>query len=380
MILSGRGILKYFTILFLLLKVLYSDNQILFYSQSPESAKENFDFLIGNIPSNHQIIPLIGPYDLIDIRTNSPVGKVSIPSLFHQKYPVIFRKTFAKIDQDKARYLLHFERINGVVVISVNSNMIYMGSNSFLPLTITIPARILNRDKNILEVQIRPWDGKSPHLPLWFPINLPLIGNGICGSVYLEIIPGPSIGEMEIYHHFLKDSSLMTGHIDLHLLQPTTTPYDLRIQLIKEREVLQEEIISISADSVNINPVIPFNVKRPRLEAWRPENTHTYRINAVLEKDEKLIDQKNMKMAVRSLTFKNNVLVIDQEPLLLKGLNYIYQNTSGVDLIDRKQLLRDLQTIKKHGFNAIRIGFYPLAPIFYDLTDSLGIWCLQDLP
>ncbi|MBN2365279.1 MAG: hypothetical protein EH225_04565, partial [Calditrichaeota bacterium] len=49
-------------------------------------------------------------------------------------------------------------------------------------------------------------------------------------------------------------------------------------------------------------------------------------------------------------------------------------------LFDRNLILQDLQNLQKNGFNAIRLGYFPQYPRFYDLTDSLGILCFQDLP
>ena len=126
--------------------------------------------------------------------------------------------------------------------------------------------------------------------------------------------------------------------------------------------------------------MIVFEIGLEKIEPWSLEYNNLYSITVSLKIKKIIADQVFHPLSYRNFELKNNKLFLNSKQVRLEGINYVFQDSLGTSLLDRNLILNDLLKIKGKGFNAIRVGYYPISPLFYDLTDSLGILCLQDLP
>lgn len=373
--------LTFLILLLFCFKFLVARDQVLFFSQDTNITQKNFLSVVTKISKYHQIISLIGTYDLIDKDKDQFIGRVSVPSIFHKKESFVFRRSFDKIDSSDYTYWLHFERVVGYLMVKVNGQSLYKGSHNFIPLKIKVPPKLLLGSDNILEITLEPWSLQQNQLPPWSPLNFPRIDNGIYGAVYLEGVPDISISEVFISPKTVDDITIIQVDISIELPRKSVGNFFIQCQLKQNNiKILHDHQLPLQIDTLSSLQKFSFEFKYNQLKPWSVEQPTRYSMHFDLFQDGKVCDSKEKQIAIREPLFKLSHSMQDKRPLQLMGLNYVYQNTSGVSLYNKEIVIKDLQTIKSRGFNTIRVGHFPLSPNFYQITDSLGLICFQDLP
>jgi len=358
----------------------WAEEKVLFYSQAGATPQEQLQFYRSGYSTSRPFIPLLGIYDLIDDRTQQKVGQVNIPAVYYEIHPFIFRKIFRLSDISAFNYFLHFGQLNGSARIAINNIILYQGSQNFLPVEISIPPGLLRQEDNLLEVQIIPWQGKEEQLPHWIPINLPKIYNGMNGPVYLEAVPHQFIAHVSPRWEFIGDEVQIEGEILVHTQPDSAKNLELEIQLLQNAAVIWQGIIPAQPDSLAETQIFPFEIKTAEITPWSIDDPPQHLLKVTLKQEQVIIDQLSKKLSIRDVSIQDKRFLLNGNPVNLKGINYLYQDLQGSGLIDRQLILNDLQTLKSKGINLIRLGYYPQSPLFYHLSDSLGILCLQDLP
>ena len=358
----------------------WAEEKVFFYSPSLAAVRDQLRHLVLEYSPPRQIIPLLGSYDLFNDKAQKKIGQVNIPAIYYEAHPFIFRKNFRLPDFSESNYFLHFEQLNGHARITLNNKVLHQGSQNFLPATFSVPAGLLNQEDNMLEVQIIPWQGQEDQLPGWIPINLPRISNGLNGPVYLETTPRLYIAELSYQWKMIGTEAHIHGEIVVHTPSGTPGNLDLEIQLLQNSGIIWSTLLPAPPDSLADTQVLPFDIKMAEIIPWSLENPAQHLLKVTLRQEQVVIDQFSKKLALREVSIRNKKIFLNGIPVNLKGINYLYQDLQGTGLIDRNLILNDLQILKSKGFNILRLGYYPLAPLFYHLSDSLGILCLQDLP
>ncbi|MEJ2635800.1 MAG: glycoside hydrolase family 2 TIM barrel-domain containing protein [Calditrichia bacterium] len=377
----GRGMLSgFYLILLLLISSLFAKNQVLFYSQAPLLADENLKLYVKSLGPQHRFLSLNGTYDLFGGANEQSIGRVSIPSVFYSRQDFIFRKTFQMEKVVNAHYRLHFEGLNGLSEVRLNDKLLFSGSRNFLPLSLDVPASYLESRNNTIEIKIRSWKGRDAQFPTWMPVNLPRIDNGINRSVFIEIAPAVCLRQPTAHAGFRGDSLMISGSLRIQSIADFKGDYNIVFQILEKGKVWRSVPYYFETDSTQNTKDINYSFTVPGLEPWSPQAPHVYRLKIVLKHNNKEVDTNYLPLSVRQVQADHQNIRLNGNPVKLDGINYIYQDARGVDLLNRRQVLQDLEKIKSLGFNAIRVGFYPRSPLFYSLTDSLGLVCFQDLP
>jgi hypothetical protein len=369
-----------FPLILLFLNAASAGNQLIFYSQPSATAQENLDYCTRKISPARTVIPLIGEYAVIDPSSGHQVGKVNIPSVFHSREEIIFRKQFdlgKSVGQPAA---LHLEKVVGWIEIRLNQKVIFRGSQNFLPLEIPVPAELLNEKGNVFDIKIRPWGTSRDQLPFWTPINLPRIESGIGGPVYLEILPPLYIESTHMDIQTSKEGTTLAGDVHLIGTKSGSDKRELEVSVYQAKNLIKSVLISVKSDSLLKSQTFPFQIKNLQLQPWSPEKPERYFLQFTLTEGEQILDRMNRPVVLRQVYFSGKQLMVNNQTVELNGLNYIYQDVQGRSLLNRQRVLEDLEFIRAQGFNAIRVGFFPQFETLYDLADSLGLLCLQDLP
>jgi hypothetical protein len=366
--------------LFALGNMVYARNQLIFYSQPVASAKANLEYSIRKVGAARTILPLIGDYAVIDPSSGHQVGKVSIPSVFHFHDRIIFQKQFDLQKYFHESAILHFDRVIGWVEIRLNKKLIYRGSQNFLPLNIPVPPDLLIEKENVLDIWVTPWGSTRNQLPIWTPINLPRIESGIGGPVFLKIIPSLHLELAKVNIQPSGAGSSISGEISLIGKNTSGKNKELEVSVSRSGSVLKKMVIKIQQDSMLQKQDIPFLIKNLQLVPWSPEQPQKYSLQIILRDEGQILDQITRPINLRQVHFTDKQFYLNDRPVELNGLNYIYQDVQGRSLLNRQLVLEDLKFVRGQGFNAIRIGFFPQFEMIYDLADSLGLLCLQDLP
>eukprot|EP00984_Skeletonema_dohrnii_P008867 scaffold3304_cov106-Skeletonema_dohrnii-CCMP3373.AAC.2 len=135
-------------------------------------------------------------------------------------------------------------------------------------------------------------------------------------------------------------------------------------------------LLSFSAD-------VPGNV-----QPWSDESPSLYRLEATLvqqervnntaSKDAVVVDTFECKIGFRSIEIHDRQLLINGQPVLIKGVNRHDHSPTGGKAVTLDEIRQDLMLMKEHNFNAIRTAHYPNDPYLYDLADELGLYVVDE--
>lgn len=116
---------------------------------------------------------------------------------------------------------------------------------------------------------------------------------------------------------------------------------------------------------------LELTVMKPLL--WNAEEPNLYTLR--LSTREEVIMQK---VGIRKVEIKDNVLLLNNVPIKLKGVNRHDSDPVTGYTISREQALKDLSLMKQHNINAIRTSHYPNAPWFTELCDEYGFYVIGE--
>ena len=99
----------------------------------------------------------------------------------------------------------------------------------------------------------------------------------------------------------------------------------------------------------------------------------TYKIKMELAKLEP-IEVITQKVGFRKIEIKNAQLLVNGQPILIKGADRHELDPDGGYVVSRERMIQDIQIMKRLNINAVRTCHYPDDPIWYDLCDEYGIY------
>ncbi len=80
------------------------------------------------------------------------------------------------------------------------------------------------------------------------------------------------------------------------------------------------------------------------------------------------------RIGFRRVEIADRQLLINDRPVLIKGVNRHEHDPDTGKAITRESMIRDLELLRQYNFNAVRTAHYPNHPDWYDLCDQYGIY------
>ena len=122
-----------------------------------------------------------------------------------------------------------------------------------------------------------------------------------------------------------------------------------------------------------------FDGKIDNVLKWSAEtpNLHTLVIET-LDANNQLVEVTSTKIGFRTSEIKNGQLLVNGQPILIKGINRHEHNGYHGHVVNREDMVKDLLTMKKANINAVRTCHYPDAPLWYSLCDEYGMYLYDE--
>ena len=76
------------------------------------------------------------------------------------------------------------------------------------------------------------------------------------------------------------------------------------------------------------------------------------------------------KVGFRSVEIKDAQLLVNGQPVLIKGADRHEMDPDGGYVVSRERMIQDIQLMKRFNINAVRTSHYPNDPLWYDLSDE----------
>ena len=122
---------------------------------------------------------------------------------------------------------------------------------------------------------------------------------------------------------------------------------------------------------------IPLKLTQPKL--WSPKAPNLYQLETRVAAAGRE-DVVNTRIGVRRLAFEDGKLLLNGEPVHLRGVNRHQEYPYVGYALSENADLRDALLIKKYGFDYVRLSHYPQSPAFMAAADELGLMVLPAIP
>lgn len=125
-------------------------------------------------------------------------------------------------------------------------------------------------------------------------------------------------------------------------------------------------------DIAVVNATVKFDVENPL--KWTAETPNLYKVVVTVQQDNKDVESVPVRTGFRKVEIKNKQLLVNGQPILIKGANRHEIDPDGGYVISRERMLEDVKLMKQFNVNAVRTCHYPDDPYFYELCDEYGIY------
>ena len=132
-------------------------------------------------------------------------------------------------------------------------------------------------------------------------------------------------------------------------------------------------------------------LKVPNVHKWTAETPYLYTLRTIVVdsrvkkgQQPKKADENayvavtNQKVGFRKVEIRNAQLLVNGQPVLIKGADRHEIDPDGGYVVSRERMVQDIRIMKQLNINAVRTSHYPNDPMWYDLCDEYGIYVVAE--
>ena len=124
--------------------------------------------------------------------------------------------------------------------------------------------------------------------------------------------------------------------------------------------------------------VFHYTYTQKDVRKWSAETPELYQLVIVLRSGRKILSAKSIKIGFKKVEIKGNVLYINGEKVIIKGVNRHDFDPDCGWATPLSRYAEDLYLMKRANINAIRTSHYPNKEILYDMADELGFYVMDE--
>lgn len=123
-----------------------------------------------------------------------------------------------------------------------------------------------------------------------------------------------------------------------------------------------------------------FEIEIEQAKFWDLENPNLYEVEVNLMKGEQILDTYTLKIGIRTISWDNKDLYINNKPIKLKGFGKHEEFPVLGQGTFYPLMVKDYNLLKWIGANSYRTSHYPYTEDWLDLADELGILVIDEAP
>ncbi len=141
-----------------------------------------------------------------------------------------------------------------------------------------------------------------------------------------------------------------------------------------------KEVIVTGTDNVR-NGVAKYQLRVKNVRKWSAETPNLYTLvvspiqNGGMYSPYEIIQ---VKVGFRKVEIKNKQLLVNGQPVLLKGANRHEMDPDEGYNVSEQRMIQDIMMMKRLNINAVRTCHYPDDPRWYDLCDKYGLYVVAE--
>ena len=299
----------------------------------------------------------------------------------------VYRRNFILPEGwETRRTVIHFDGVESLFYLFVNGRIVGAGKDSRTATEFDLTGYV-NAGENQITVVVVKWSDTTfiEDQDHWWMA-------GIFRSVYLYNTAKEFIADVFAVAELDEkcENGMLSLTVTASVLPESRCDWKFRCRLYNKtgRKVFGPEITEIDGgipyevhskhhDPARMKGYNNFEIALP--EQWNSETPNLYTLTVeLLSPDGKIADTTAVRVGFRRYEIKNRELLINGKPVLIKGVNrHDHDDVSG-KTISVEMMRKDIETMKRFNFNAIRTSHYPNAPEFYDLCDEYGMYVLDE--
>ena len=253
--------------------------------------------------------------------------------------------------------IAHFGSVTSNMYLWVNGKYVGYSEDSKLEAEFNLTPYLKPGQQNLIAFQVFRWcDGTYLEDQDFFRYS------GVGRDCYLYARDKKRIEDIRVTPDL--DANYQNGSLNIALNQKGSGKVNLTLKDASGKEVATTKATKGAATLEVENP-----------HKWTAETPYLYTLYASLEGSNEVIP---VKVGFRKVEFKNAQVLVNGQPILIKGANRHELDPDGGYVISKERMIQDIQVMKQFNLNAVRTCHYPDNNFWYELCDQYGIYVVAE--
>ena len=293
------------------------------------------------------------------------------PEAPHDRNPVgSYRRSFV-VDDDwlDRRVLLHFGGLRSAMWVWLNGQRVGYTQGAKTPAEFDV-SKHLREGENTLALQIIRWSDAS-YVESQDMLRMSGIERGV------SLIAKPRVHIEDLFVRAAADGALQFDlvmqnhgaeearqHVNWRLLDGETIVAGGREALVIEPD--HPQAVTVTTHIADVRP-------------WTAETPHLYTLLLEsVDADHTVTEVTRTRVGFRTVEIRENQLLVNGRAITIRGVNRHETHPETGHVVSEESMRRDLELMKQNNINAVRSSHYPNDPRWYELTDEVGLYVIDE--
>lgn len=276
-------------------------------------------------------------------------------------------------DWDDKEIFLSADGVRGAAFSYLNGKFVGMSKDAKTPARFNVSA-IAKKGKNVIAIQIHRFsDANYLECQDFWRIS------GIERDIYLYAQPQIHLTDFKVESPL--DENYRNGILKVKVQftneSGQNSPFVVGYRLLdKNDQQIAQSSTQVSGDQTEVE-FTKKTIQEPL--QWTAETPNLYTLVVSLKRPNgDVIEATSCKVGFRTVEIKDKQLLVNGQPILVKGVNYHEHNENTGHYVSEELMKKDFELWKRYNVNTVRTCHYPQQERFYELCDEYGIYVIDE--
>lgn len=276
-------------------------------------------------------------------------------------------------DWDDKEIFLSADGVRGAAFYYLNGKFVGMSKDAKTPARFNVSA-IAKKGKNVIAIQIHRFsDANYLECQDFWRIS------GIERDIYLYAQPQIHLTDFKVESPL--DENYRNGILKVKVQftneSGQNSPFVVGYRLLdKNDQQIAQSSTQVSDDQTEVE-FTKKTIQEPL--QWTAETPNLYTLVVSLKRPNgDVIEATSCKVGFRTVEIKDKQLLVNGQPILVKGVNYHEHNENTGHYVSEELMKKDFELWKRYNVNTVRTCHYPQQERFYELCDEYGIYVIDE--
>lgn len=119
-------------------------------------------------------------------------------------------------------------------------------------------------------------------------------------------------------------------------------------------------------------------IKIAPVHLWNNIDPYLYTLELTILQNDNILEAIPYQFGFRKIEIKNKIILLNNQRLIIKGVNRHEWNAKSGRVISKADMLQDIEIMKNNHINAVRTSHYPNQTTWYQLCDQKGLYVMAE--